>query len=63
MKPIYILATIPGVLLPAAGWGVGEGASEYAEEVVDRSVEFQPGGQLYVFNVNGEISIGTWDRP
>ena len=62
MKPIYILATIPGVLLPAAGWGVGEGASEYAEEVVERSAEFQPGGRLSLVNVNGEISVRTWDR-
>lgn len=62
MKPIYILATILGVFLPAAGWGVGEGASEYVEEVVERSAEFQPGGRLSLVNVNGEISIGTWDR-
>ena len=62
MKPIYILATIPSALLPAAGLGVGEGASEYAEEVVERSVEFQPGGRLSLVNVNGEISVGTWDR-
>ena len=62
MKSGSILAAFFSACLAAAAWGIGEGASEDAEEVVERMVEFQPGGRLSLVNVNGEISIGTWDR-
>ena len=62
MKPISILAIIPSACLLAAGCIAPEYDSEYAEEVVERSVEFQPGGRLSLVNVNGAISVGTWDR-
>ena len=65
MKPISILATILSACLLVVGCIAREYDSEYSEyveEVVERSAEFQPGGRLSLVNVNGEISIGTWDR-
>ena len=62
MKPVSIQAALFSACLAVAAWGVGEGASEYVEEVVERSVEFPPGGQLSLVNVNGKITVGTWDR-
>ena len=32
------------------------------EEVVERSVEFAPGGRITIVNVNGDITISSWDR-
>ena len=62
VKPVSIPAALFSACLVAAAWGVGEGASEYVEEVVERSVEFPPGGRLSLVNVNGKITVGTWDR-
>ena len=62
MKPVPIPAALFSACLAVSARGVGEGASEYAEEVVERSVEFPPGGRLSLVNVNGKITVGTWDR-
>ncbi len=59
MKPVTILVAIISVCLVGSGCGAGEYVEE---EVIERSVEFQPGGRLSLVNVNGDISIGTWDR-
>ena len=59
MKPISILVANISACLVGAGCDAGEYVEE---EVVERSVEFQPGGRLSLVNVNGDISIGTWDR-
>ena len=59
MKQISILAPIFSVSLVGAGCGAGEYVEE---EVVERSVEFQPGGRLSLVNLSGDIAVGTWDR-
>lgn len=46
--------------LAPAGCDAGKSVKE---EVVERSVEFSPRGRLSIVNVNGDISVNTWDRP
>lgn len=59
MKPVPILIAMFIFSLTPAGCGAGKSAEE---EVVERSVEFAPGGRITIVNVNGDITIGSWDR-
>ena len=59
MMAIFILVAMVSLCLVPVVCGAGE----YTEqEVVERSVQFQPGGRLTLVNVNGGITIGSWDR-
>ena len=59
MKPISIVVAMFSFCLLPAGCDAGKYVEE---EVIERSVEFSPGGRLTLVNVNGDISIDTWDR-
>ena len=59
MTAIFILVAMFSLCLVSVVYGAGE----YTEqEVIERSVQFQPGGRLTLVNVNGGITIGSWDR-
>ncbi len=58
MKPVPILIAMFIFSLTPAGCGAGKSVEE---EVVERSVEFTPGGRVTIVNVNGDITIGSWD--
>ena len=59
MKQISILIAMFSFCLIPAGCDAGK----YVEEVIiERSVEFSPGGRLTIVNVNGDITLGSWDR-
>jgi len=59
MKPVPILIAIFIFSLAPTGCGAGK---RVEEDVVERSVEFAPGGRITIVNVNGDISVNTWDR-
>ena len=59
MKPVPILIAMSGLCLLPVGSGAGKSVEE---EVVERSVEFSPRGRLTIVNVNGDISVKSWDR-
>ncbi len=59
MKLAPILIAMFIFSLTPAGCGAGKSVME---EVVERSVEFAPGGRITIVNVNGDITIGSWDR-
>ena len=59
MKPVCILIAIFSFSLMPAGCDAGKYVEE---EVIERSVEFVPGGRLTIVNVNGDITIESWDR-
>ena len=60
MKPVPILIVMFSLCLLPVDCGAGKNVKE---EVVERSVEFSPGGRLSIVNVNGDISVNSWDRP
>ncbi len=59
MRPVCILIATFSISLLPAGCGAGKVVEE---EVVERSVEVAPGGRLAIVNVNGDISVNSWDR-
>ncbi len=59
MKPICILIAMFSFGLISASCGAGKIVEE---EVVERTVEFALGGRLTIVNVNGDISVNSWDR-
>lgn len=59
MKPVCFLIAISGLCLLPVGCGAGKIVEE---EVVEHSVEFAPGGRLSIVNVNGDITVNSWDR-
>ena len=59
MKPVPILIGMFIFSLAPAGCDAGKSVEE---EVVERSVEFAPGGRITIANVNGDMTIGSWDR-
>lgn len=59
MKPVCILIAMFIFSLAPAGCDAGKSVEE---EVVERSVEFAPGERLTIVNVNGDISVNSWDR-
>ena len=59
MKPVPILIAMFIFSLAPAGCDAGK---RVEEEVVERSVEFSPRGRITIVNVNGDITIGSWDR-
>lgn len=59
MKPVPILIAMFIFSLAPAGCDAGK---RVEEEVVERSAEFAPGGRITIVNVNGDITIGSWDR-
>ncbi|MDE3000184.1 MAG: DUF4097 family beta strand repeat-containing protein [Gemmatimonadota bacterium] len=59
MKPVCILIAISGLCLLPVGCDAGKSVEK---EVVERSVEFLPEGRLTIVNVNGDISVSSWDR-
>lgn len=59
MKPVPILIAMFIFSLAPDGCGAGK---RVEEEVVERSVEFTPGGRVTIVNVNGDISVNSWDR-
>lgn len=59
MKQIAYAIVVFCLCLAPAGCGAGKSV---VEEVVERTVAFSPGGRLTIVNVNGDISIESWDR-
>ena len=59
MRPVCILIAMFSFCLLPAGCGAGKIVEE---EVFERSVEVAPGGRLTIVNVNGDISVNSWDR-
>ena len=59
MKPVPILIAMFIFSLTPAGCDAGK---RVEEEVVERSVEFAPGGRITIVNVNGDITVNSWDR-
>ncbi len=59
MKPICIAIVVLCLCLAPAGCGAGKSVEK---EVIERTVAFSPGGRLTIVNVNGDITIESWDR-
>ncbi len=59
MTRISLMFAVLSLCVVPAGCDAGDYVQE---EVIERSVEFSPGGRLVLVNVNGDISIGSWDR-
>ena len=60
MKPVCGVVFLTLCLCMArAGYGAGKSVET---EVIERSVELSPGGRLTIVNVNGDVSIDSWDR-
>lgn len=59
MKPVPILIAMFIFSLAPAGCGAGK---RVEEEVFERTVEFSPWGRLTIVNVNGDITVNSWDR-
>lgn len=59
MKPIAYAIVVLCLCLAPAGCGAGKSVEK---EVIERTVEFSPGGRLTLVNVNGDITIESWDR-
>ena len=59
MKPITYAIVVLCLCLAPAGCGAGKSVEK---EVIERTVEFSPGGRLTLVNVNGDITIESWDR-
>ena len=59
MKPVCILIAMFSISLIPTVCGAGKIVEE---EVVERSVEFASGGRLTIVNVNGNITVNSWDR-
>ena len=59
MTRISLMFAVLSLCVVPAGCDAGKYVEE---EVIERSVELSPGGRLTLFNVNGDITIGSWDR-
>ncbi len=59
MKSISITIAISGLCLLPVGCDAGKIVEE---EVLERSVELALGGRLTIVNVNGDVSVSSWDR-
>ena len=59
MKPGCFLIAMSVLCLLPVGCDAGKSVKE---EVVERSAEFAPGGRLTIVNVNGDVTITSWDR-
>ena len=59
MNPVPILIVMFSLCLLSVSCDAGK---RVEEEVVERSVEFASGGRITIVNVNGDISVNTWDR-
>lgn len=59
MKPVSFLIVMFSLCLMSVDCDAGKSVKE---EVVERSAEFAPGGRLTIVNVNGDVTITSWDR-
>ena len=59
MKPICIAIVVLCLYLAPVGCSAGKSVET---EVVERKVAFLPGGRLTIVNVNGDITVDSWDR-